>query len=233
MAARLRAALNFGNPVLVGRDAYGRPTGITVDLAAELASCLGMELEFVEFNRAFDVTGSATENAWDICFLAVDPARSQTIVYTEPYLQIDGCYLIGADAVASSAAEVVEGGLRIGVVKGSAYALFLARQRGAESLVTVPSFDDALAALGRGEVDGIAGIRQVLQRSAALCPGSRVLDPPFMQIEQAVGVPRSRRTLLPELQAHLTGLVEDGRLARILQRYDLSGAGAAKSRSPM
>lgn len=35
---RLRAALNFGNGVLVGRDGAGRPQGITVDRSAKVRS---------------------------------------------------------------------------------------------------------------------------------------------------------------------------------------------------
>ena len=52
---RLRAALNHGNRVLVSRREDGTPQGITVDLASALAAALGVELDFVEYDRAVDV----------------------------------------------------------------------------------------------------------------------------------------------------------------------------------
>ncbi|MDB5830091.1 MAG: putative extracellular solute-binding protein, partial [Variovorax sp.] len=34
---KLRAAINFGNPILANRGAAGEPTGVSVDLAREAA----------------------------------------------------------------------------------------------------------------------------------------------------------------------------------------------------
>jgi polar amino acid transport system substrate-binding protein len=220
---RLRAALNFGNPVLARRDEDGRPAGVTVDLAAELAHSLGADLEWVEFERAADVTAAAGTGAWDLCFLAVDPERSRSIAFTAPYVRISGCYLAAATTAARTASDVVEGGLRIAVVEGSAYALFLSRQPGAENLVVLPTLQLALAALDDGRVDGLAGIEQVMAREAERRPGARILQPPFMEIRQAVGLPLGRRDLLPDLQARLSGLRASGTLLEILERHGLPG----------
>ena len=47
---RLRAAVNFGNPVLANRHpTTGAPGGISTDLAIELARRLGVELDFVPY----------------------------------------------------------------------------------------------------------------------------------------------------------------------------------------
>ena len=47
---KLRAAINFSNPVLAGRDpTTGEPCGISVDLARELARRLGVAIEFVPY----------------------------------------------------------------------------------------------------------------------------------------------------------------------------------------
>ena len=49
----LRAALNFGNPVLVQRDPVtGQARGVTPELAAELARRLGVPLTLVPFESA-------------------------------------------------------------------------------------------------------------------------------------------------------------------------------------
>ena len=50
---KLRAAINFGNPVLAQKDpATGDARGVTGDLARELAKRLGVSVEFVAFDTA-------------------------------------------------------------------------------------------------------------------------------------------------------------------------------------
>ena len=45
---KLRAAINFGNPILATKDpASGQPRGVSVDLSTELARRLGVPVEFI------------------------------------------------------------------------------------------------------------------------------------------------------------------------------------------
>jgi polar amino acid transport system substrate-binding protein len=222
---RLRFALNHGNRVLIGRDEAGRPEGISVDLARALAAELETEPAFVEFERATDVASSAADDVWDVCFLAVDPLRAGAIAFTHPYVRIEGCYLMRPNA-AQVTGDVARLGLRIGIVEGSAYALHLAREAGAEGLVSFKSFPEAAAALDSGEVDGIAGIRQAMEAEAATRPGSRVLAPPFMEIRQAMGVPAGRPLAHAHLSAFLAARAADGTVAAILERHGVSGDSA-------
>src|SRR5687767_11090688 len=69
---RLRAAINFGNPVLAQKDATtGEPRGISADLSRELARRLGVPVEFVLFEAAGKVADAAKAGVWDVAFLAV------------------------------------------------------------------------------------------------------------------------------------------------------------------
>ena len=46
----LRAAINFGNPVLVQRDtATGEPRGVTAEMARELGARLEVPVDYVPF----------------------------------------------------------------------------------------------------------------------------------------------------------------------------------------
>ncbi|AMV48382.1 hypothetical protein ATN79_47890 [Paraburkholderia caribensis] len=49
---KLRASINLGNPILVGKDGSGGPAGVSVDLARAFAATLGVELELVVFDAA-------------------------------------------------------------------------------------------------------------------------------------------------------------------------------------
>ncbi|MCJ7872812.1 transporter substrate-binding domain-containing protein [Phaeobacter sp. J2-8] len=218
----LRVALNHGNRILVGRNTDGTPKGISVDLAKALASDLGVDLTFVEFDRAVDVSNSAEDDLWDVCFLAVDPKRAQTIDFTDPYIRIEGRYLAGAGCTAETADALVTSGAPVGTVEGSAYTLTLARKPGAEHLVTFPDIHAMLAALDAGELHAVAGIGAVMETEAKLRPGARTLQPPFMEILQAMAIVKGRPKATAHLRHFLAELARSGRVGDILEAHGVS-----------
>ncbi|ARC38892.1 amino acid ABC transporter substrate-binding protein (plasmid) [Paracoccus yeei] len=219
---RLRAALNHGNFVLVARDEARRPYGISVDLATAFAAAVGLELDFIEYERAVDVSSSATNGAWDICFLAVDPKRAETIDFTTPYIRIDGRYLAGAHCDVSDSDALVASGAAVGSVEGSAYTLTLQRQPGAENLITYTDIHAALAALDAGKVAAIAGIGDAMAHEASKRQGTRVLSPPFMEIRQAMALPQGRPSASRVLKGWLDGAARSGLTGDILERYGVA-----------
>ncbi|MCA2012172.1 transporter substrate-binding domain-containing protein [Cereibacter sphaeroides] len=216
---RLRVALNHGNRVLVSRDAAGRAQGIAVDIAHAVAQALDLRLDFVEFERAVDVSSSAQDDVWDVCFLAVDPKRAETIAFTDPYVRIEGSYLAGPDCPASDSAALIAAGLPVGTVVGTAYALTLTRLPGHEALVPCHDIHAMLLALDRQEIAAASGIRQVMEAEAALRPGSRVLEPPFMEIRQAMAVPAGRPDAAAWLRHFVSDAARSGRIADILEAH--------------
>src|SRR5258708_20369077 len=73
---KLRAAINFGNPVLAQKDpATGQARGVSVDLAREVARRADVPLELVPYDAAGKVTGDATSRRWDIAFVGSEPER--------------------------------------------------------------------------------------------------------------------------------------------------------------
>ncbi|WP_420005675.1 transporter substrate-binding domain-containing protein [Arenibacterium sp. LLYu02] len=226
---RLRSALNFGNRVLIGRDSAGRPQGITADLAQDLAARLGVDLEFVEMERAVDAADSATDGCWDLCFLAVDPKRAETITFSAPYVQIDGSYLAGAACAVATAEELVVSGLPVGSVVGSAYSLTLARQPGAEHVVYYEDIYAMFAALDAGEVAAVAGIAAVMAQESQSRPGSRVLSPPFMSIRQAMGLPYGRPEATAFLHHFTRTCARSGLIGDILEKHGVARSCALTS----
>ena len=219
---RLRVALNHGNRVLVSRTQDGSAQGTTPDLAALLAEQLGLEVEFVHFERAGDVIDAAGQGVYDLCFLAVDPDRTKELDFTAPYVQIERCYLAGSECDVPDAAALVERGLPVGTVRGSAYTLDLSRKPGAEHLTILPDIEEALAVLDSGRVSAIAGIGTVMAREAESRPGARVLDPPFMSIRQAMAVPRGRPEAANHIVAFVADLARAGRIGQILESHGVS-----------
>lgn len=218
----LRAALNHGNFVLVSRDANGEPCGISVDLARAFAEYAGIELEFVEHERAVDVASTAQDDRWDICFLAVDPKRAETIDFTMPYIRIEGSYLAGVHCDAPDSAALVTSGAKVGSVEGSAYTLTLQRKEGAENLILFPNLSAALAALDAGDIAAVAGIKDAMEHQALNRNGARVLAPPFMEIRQAMAMPQGRPAAAQVLKHWLTEAARSGQTADILERHGVA-----------
>jgi polar amino acid transport system substrate-binding protein len=72
----LRASINLGNPVLASGTAEA-PAGITVDLAAEVAARLGVDVRYVCFDAARRSFEALHSGVADLGFLAIEPERDR------------------------------------------------------------------------------------------------------------------------------------------------------------
>jgi polar amino acid transport system substrate-binding protein len=228
---KLRAAINFGNPILAKRDASGGPQGVSVDLAREAARRLGLPVEPVLFDSAGAVVEAVKARHVDIAFVAIDPVRAADMEYTGPYVIIEGAYLVRNDSTLHGNDEVDRPGTRIAVGRGSAYDLFLSRELKAATLVRAPTSPAVTDLFVADHLDVAAGVKQQLEADARRVGGVRLLPGRFMVIEQAMGVPKGRLAA----QAWLTRFVEDvktsGFVADALRRHGIEGAVVAPARS--
>jgi polar amino acid transport system substrate-binding protein len=225
----LRASINLGNPILANKDATsGEPVGVSIDLAHEFSRRLGVGVELVAFEKAAASVEAVKNEKADIGFFAIDPARSEGLLFTAPYVLIEGSYLVPETSALADNAQVDAKGHRISVGSGSAYDLFLTRELKAAEIVRLQGAGAALAALRSGDVEVAAGIRQMLEGEAQRAPGVRVLPGRFMVIQQAMGTPASRGA---DAQALLAAFVEEmkasGFVADALKRHRIEGASVA------
>ena len=152
----LRAAINLGNPVLV-QGTPTAPTGVTVDIARELGSRLGLPVELVCVDAARKSFEAMAVGRADICFLAIEPVREAEVAFTAPYVVIEGVFVVPRDSIISTRADVDREGVRIGVNEGSAYDLFLSRTLQHARTVPVEDGVDVFRDLG---LEVAAGIKQ-------------------------------------------------------------------------
>jgi polar amino acid transport system substrate-binding protein len=220
---KLRASINLGNPILANKDAHtGEPVGISIDLAHAFAERLGVALELVVFDTASKSVEALRTGAADIGFFAIDPLRGQEISFTQPYVLIEGSYMVRENSPIQRNEEVDQAGIRVTVGKGSAYDLFLSRElkqaqieRAENSALVVDTF---LAQ--HHEV--AAGIRQQLEAQAQRVPGLRLLPGRFMVIAQAMGTPKSRGEAAANcLQAFVLEMCSSGFVTASLQRHGI------------
>jgi polar amino acid transport system substrate-binding protein len=230
---RLRAAFNYGNPVLaVWNPATGAATGISADLARELARCLGVPVDFVPYDAAGKVVAALASQVWDICFLAIDPLRAADISFTAPYVIIEGVYLVSDHSPVADNAGIDRSGARVGVIVGSAYDLFLSRELKQATIVRAGSFDAVLALWNQGELDCIAGVKPQLEDAARRIAGVRILPGSFMAINQAMGTPRGRDAGAKFLRDFVEQMKRSGFIAGAFSRHRIEGASMAPAAAP-
>ena len=224
---RLRAAINLGNPVLASRDAAGQPQGVSVDLARELSRRLGMPVELVTFDAAGKVVEAGRAGAWDIAFVALDPARAVDIAQSPPYVMIEGAYLVRNASPIRGNAGVDRGGNRIVVGRASAYDLFLSRNIKQAQIVRHPTSRGVVDSFVAGNYEVAAGVKQQLQADAKRIGGVRLLPGRFMVINQAMASQRGREAGARYVREFIEQMKASGFVARALERHGIEGAAVA------
>ncbi len=226
---KLRVAINLGNSVLA-QGTPDKPTGITPDLARELAKRLDVPYELVTFEAAGKAFEGLKAGKIDVIFVAIEPVRAAEIAFTAPYVLIEGVYMVPKDSPIKTVADVDRPGIRIAVGKASAYDLYLTR--------TIKNATIVRAETGGGramidlflkdKLEVAAGVKQPIVAYAKTNPNVRVIEQRFMEIQQAMGTPQGRD---PAGAAYLKAFVEEmkksGFVAEALKRSNQPDAAVA------
>lgn len=223
----LRAAINFGNPVLASRGADGQPQGVSVDLAREAARRLQLPIELVTFTSAGATVEGVKAGQVDLAFVAIDPVRGADMDYTAPYVIIEGAYMVREGSPLRSNEDVDRAGTRVVVGRGSAYDLYLTRALKQATLVRAPTSQAVTDQFLAQGLEVAANVRQQAEADAKRIGGLRLLPGRFMVIEQAMGVPKGRTAAQAWLSDFIEEMKASGFVAQALQRHRIEGAAVA------
>jgi len=225
-AGTLRATINIGNPILAGIEkSTGAPRGVSVDIARELAQRLGAPLECVVVEAAAKSVETVASGRADVGFFAIDPVRGADIAFTDPYILIEGCFLVRQDSPIRDNSQVDAPGTRVATGAGSAYDLFLTRELKRATIVRVPTSPAVVDAFVAQGLEVAAGVKQQLEADAARLGGLRLFDQPFMVIRQAMGVAKGRGDSAAQyLRAFVDDLRASGFVREALARHGIKGA---------
>lgn len=223
----MRVAINYGNPVLAQKGEDGAPRGVSADLARELGKRLGVPVEFVTFDSAGKVFAAIERQAWDVAFLAIDPVRAAQILFTPPYVIIEGTYLVKSDAPFQAVDDLDRAGVRIAVGKGAAYDLYLSRALQHAELVRADTSAGAIELFEAQGLDAAAGVRQPLEEAGRGRSDLRVIPGRFTAIEQAMGTPVGRDAGREYLAGFIADMKSGGFVAEALRRNGQKGASVA------
>lgn len=124
-----------------------------------------------------------------MAFLAIEPVREAQVAFSEPYVIIEGTYLVKKDSAFFTMQDLDQPGVRIAVGQGAAYDLYLSRNQQHASLVRASTSAGAVELFINENLEAAAGVRQPLLKVAEGNPQLRVLEGYFTSIRQAMGVP--------------------------------------------
>lgn len=216
---RLRVSINLGNSVLAQNDPItGAPKGISVALAQRLGADLNLPVDLITFNAAGKVFELLVRQELDIVFLAIDPLRAEEIEFTPPYALIEGNFVVSATSAFRSIADIDRPDMRVAVARNSAYDLFLSRTLKSATLVRPPTGQEALDMFVAEGLEAAAGVKQPIVAFMKTHPDLRVIEPPFMEIRQAMGMPKGRAAGAAYLRTFIEAMTASGFVADVLRR---------------
>lgn len=221
---KLRVGLNLQRSFLVKRDgATGEVTGMAMDLSRMLAERLNVRVEPVLYPDVGSLVQGARAGAWDIAFLGIDPARSNVIDFTAPYIEVDNTYLVPVNSPIHTLADADQSGVRIGTGLESTTGLFLSRTIKHAQLVN----GNATELLSSGKADIYAASRNLLLTIQERLSGYRLLDEGFDPVRHAIALPRARESGLAFVAGFVEEIKASGVVAAAIARHSMRGINVA------
>jgi len=225
----MRVGLNLANFLLVNMNkATGEPEGIAPSLARELATRLGLKIEFLPYGTPGEIAEDATSDIWDLALLAVEPARSEVIDFTAPYLEIESTYLVPEKSQLASIEDVDQDGIKIAVMNKSAYDLYLTRNIQHATLIRSPSMDESFDVFVAQQLDVLAGLKPRLLNEQQRLKGSRILPGRFTAVQQAIGVPKGKTNGANYIKDFVKEMLASGRVQEIIDFHGIKGVSVAQ-----
>jgi polar amino acid transport system substrate-binding protein len=226
---KLRAGMNLSNTLFTTKNpATGELQGVSVDVMRELASRLGVPVDFVVHETPGDVADAVEKGTWDVAILAIEQARAQKIAFSPAMTEIEASYVVHTDSALRSAAQVDAPGIRISVPDKAGYELYLTRTLRSATLLRSRGTPASISLFNERRADVLAGLKPALLASMGNIPDARFLEGRFMTVNHGIGTPRERRAAAAYLKAFVEEMNASGFVARSIERNGVRGLSAVK-----
>jgi polar amino acid transport system substrate-binding protein len=220
----MRAGINMSNPLLVtGRTPNDDPAGVSPDMAAAIADRLGVQLKLVPFPSPGVLADAMADDAYDIGLIAAEPARAETIAFTDAYVEIEATYMVAQGSPLKVIADVDKPGIRIAVSARSAYDLYLTRTLEHAELVRATGLGGALALFTDEKLDALAGLRPALNEDIKSLPDNRIMEGRYTTVQQAIGTNPNNSAAAAFLQDFVTEAKQSGLVASLIDKHGVTG----------
>ena len=231
LTAGLLGAAETAKPLIVGMelayppfemtDTQGKPSGVSVDLATDLAKHLGRPV--VIQNTSFDGLIPALKTGkvdLVISSMTATPERAKSIDFSDPYISTGLCLLLKKDSTAKGIADLDKAGVKVAVKKGTTGHLYATNNLKKATLLVLDKESAAVLEVAQGKADAFIydqmSTFQNWQRNSAT---TRALLEPFQKEHWAVGIRQGNDELKREVNVFLKGYRQQGGFDRLGERY--------------
>ncbi|SDT47832.1 amino acid ABC transporter substrate-binding protein, PAAT family [Bradyrhizobium canariense] len=198
----------------------GGYAGVPVDLGKEMATQLGVPVEYVVYQNSGQITDSVSKGNWDITFLPKDPERETKMSFGPIYEVADATYIVKAGSSATDFEKLDQPGMKVAAVNNTTTMRGAVAHLKNAKVTGYQTYDEIFNLLKNGEVDAFALSRDQLNAMARKIPGTHVLDETFKQTVTAVAVPLNHPQSLAFATKFMTDAVSNGTLRKA---YDNNG----------
>lgn len=220
-AKPLIVGMELAYPPFEMTDTSGKPSGVSVDLATDLAKRLGRPV--VIQNTSFDGLIPALKTGkvdLVISSMTATPERAKSIDFSDPYLATGLCLLLKSDSPARSIADLDRAGVKVAVKKGTTGHLYATNQLKKATLLVLDKESAAVLEVSQGKADAFIydqlSTYQNWQRNRAT---TRALLEPFQREYWAVGIRQGNDELKREVNLFLKDYRQQGGFERLGDRY--------------
>ncbi|MBM3343060.1 MAG: transporter substrate-binding domain-containing protein [Betaproteobacteria bacterium] len=225
---KLRAGINFQNPLLTKLGPNGEQSGVAVDLVHELAKRLNVPIEVIVYHSAGELAESVASGKWDVSVLAVEAERAKDIAFAGATTEIEATYMVPPGSKLQKVEDVDSPGVRIALGAKSGYDLYLARTLKHAQRVPIAGSGAAFKHFVDNKLDAYAGLKTEMVKFAAQLPGARLLDGRFMTVCHTAGVPRGRGAAGESfLNAFVEAVKAEGLVQQWINKSGVAGLSAA------
>lgn len=220
-AKPLMVGMELAYPPFEMTDTAGKPTGISVDLATDLAKYLGRPL--VIENMSFDGLIPALKTGkidLIISSMTATAERAQSIDFSEPYIATGLCLLLRKDSPARGIADLDRPGVKVAVKKGTTGHLYASEKLKRATLLVLDKDAAAVLEVVQGKADAFIydqmSIYQNWQRNKDT---TRAILDPFQKESWAIGIRKGNDELRTKVNAFLGDYRAKGGFERLGERY--------------
>ena len=220
-AKPLIVGMELAYPPFEMTDTGGKPTGVSVDLASDLAKSLGRPV--VIQNTSFDGLIPALKTGkvdLVISSMTATAERAQSIDFSEPYLSTGLCLLLKKDSAAKGIADLDQAGVKVAVKKGTTGHLYATSHLKKAEILVLDKESAAVLEVSQGKADAFIydqmSIYQNWQRNKAT---TRAILEPFQKESWAVGIGKGRDELKGQVNAFIKDYRAKGGFDQLGERY--------------
>ena len=217
----LIVGMELAYPPFEMTDPAGKPTGVSVDLATDLAKSLGRPV--VIQNTAFDGLIPALKTGkvdLVISSMTATAEREKSIDFSDPYISTGLCLLLKKGSTAKGIADLDKAGVKVAVKKGTTGHIYATNHLKKAQVLVLDKESAAVLEVSQGKADAFIydqmSVYQNWQRNKET---TQAILEPFQKESWAVGIRKGNDELKAQVNRFIKEYREKGGFDQLGQRY--------------